>query len=166
MLSYFDSVIGWIDSTFTTVRKEMKGLPWGSFYERYHSTPYDTAKVGARVAVLFADECVTTKRNIFEYVQGGESDTKLLEVRFFDKSTIATTYTKQTEEAKRRELSNCPLCAAGTGTSRTRLYKLEEMDRGHVTAWNKGGSQRLPTARCSAAHTTGPSATSRCVLRC
>ena len=139
VLSYFDSVMGWVDSTFITVRKEMKGLPWGSFYEKYHSTPYDAAKVEERVAALFADECVTVKRNIFEYVLGGEAKPELLEVRFFDKSTIATTYAKQTEEAKKTGLSNCPLCAAGTSANRTRVYKLEEMDADHVTAWSRGG---------------------------
>lgn len=137
--AYFDSVIDWTESVFIRTYKEMKGLPWGAFYEDYHENAYDAEKVEERVQSLMTDECVTAKRNIFEYVLGGEAKPELLVVRFFDKSTIATTYAKQTDEAKKAGLSNCPLCAGGTGANRTRLYKLEEMDADHVTAWSRGG---------------------------
>ena len=140
MRAYFDSVIDWAESVFIRTYKEMKGLPWGAFYEDYHETSYDAEKVEERVHSLMADEHVTAKKNIFKYVLGGEQETQLLEVRFFDKSTIATVYTKQTEDAKKTGLSNCPLCAVGTGTGRTKIYKLEEMDADHVTAWSRGGA--------------------------
>lgn len=34
--AYFTSVIDWISSVFMNVESEMKGLPWGEFYETYH----------------------------------------------------------------------------------------------------------------------------------
>lgn len=36
--------------------------------------------------------------------------------------------------------SNCPLCAIGHDANKTRIYKQEEMDADHVTAWSNGGS--------------------------
>ena len=138
--NYFDSVIDWADSVFTSIYKEMKGLDWGKLYETYHTTPYDPQKVGARVAALMADECVGVKKNIFEYVLGGEEDTKLLEIRVFDDRTKRTVYQRQTAEARAKGVSNCPLCAIGGGMSSTKIYDLSEMDADHVTAWSKGGS--------------------------
>ena len=39
--------------------------------------------------------------------------------------------------------SNCPLCAAGDSANKTRMYKQNEMDADHVTAWSKGGKSDL-----------------------
>ena len=38
------------------------------------------------------------------------------------------------------ELSNCPYCAIGHDQNARRIWKLDEMDADHVTAWSKGGS--------------------------
>jgi 5-methylcytosine-specific restriction endonuclease McrA len=35
--------------------------------------------------------------------------------------------------------SNCPLCAGGNNANKSRIYKFDEMDADHVTAWSKGG---------------------------
>lgn len=80
------------------------------------------------------------RKGIFEYLLGGEQDTKLLEIRFFEDSTKKAAYKQQTDEAKAAGHSNCPLCAIGHGNLRTRIYELKEMEADHVTAWSKGGS--------------------------
>ncbi|MBO5368217.1 HNH endonuclease, partial [Methanocorpusculum sp.] len=36
--------------------------------------------------------------------------------------------------------SNCPLCALGNDNNKTRIYKINEMEADHVTAWSKGGA--------------------------
>ncbi len=36
--------------------------------------------------------------------------------------------------------SNCPLCALETGNNSKRIWKFNEMDADHVTAWSKGGA--------------------------
>jgi 5-methylcytosine-specific restriction endonuclease McrA len=118
----------------------MCGLEWGKLYERFHATPYDQARVKERVDALMADEAVTDKKGIFEYILGGEQEPRLLNVRLFEKSTIKSVYTKQTNEARKRNISNCPLCAHGDNTNRTKIWKQEEMDADHVTAWSKGGA--------------------------
>lgn len=48
-------------------------------------------------------------------------------------------YAKQTKQAQEKDISNCPLCALGHDSNRTRIYKISEMDADHVTAWSKGG---------------------------
>ena len=118
----------------------MRGLEWGRLYEAYHAQAYNSETVGARVEELMADDEVEKKRGIFEFVLGGETDTKLLEVRVFDKTTKKRVYERQTAEAKKKGVSNCPLCAAGKNANQTKIWGLDEMDADHVTAWSKGGA--------------------------
>lgn len=138
--SYFDAVLSWVNSVFPTVYSEMKGLDWGTLYERYHHLPYDPCKVDERVATLMEDPQVTDRKGIFEYVLGGEQNPRLINIRVFDKKTIQLVYNQQTAKAKDKGVSNCPYCAIGHDSSRTRIWKINEMDADHVTAWSKGGS--------------------------
>ncbi len=141
---YFRSVIDWISKTFDfEPEKDMCGLKWGELYEKYHNTPYSTAHVKKRVMALRSDEYVDDKKNIYEYILGGEKDTKLLNIRLFEESTKKTVYTRQTEEAKKKGISNCPLCAIENNANKARIYKYGEMDADHVTAWSKGGSSSI-----------------------
>jgi 5-methylcytosine-specific restriction endonuclease McrA len=77
---------------------------------------------------------------LFEYILGGSIDTKLLEVRVFDEATKKSVYTKQTLEAEKESISNCPLCTLGHDSNKTKIWKLTEMEADHVTAWSKGGA--------------------------
>ena len=140
METYFNSVIDWASGVFIHIEKEMCGLPWGELYEKYHKTPYDPAQVAAKQRELYEDYYVKNKKGIYEYILGGCQDTKLLEVRCFDEPTKKSVYARQTEEAKQKEVSNCPLCAIGHDANRARVWKLTEMDADHVTAWSKGGA--------------------------
>ncbi|MCR4827957.1 MAG: DUF262 domain-containing protein [Bacteroidales bacterium] len=135
--SYFDSVIAWVDSIFDEPYPEMRGLQWGDLYERYHTQPYDHTVVSAKIRELLADDYVQDRRGVFEYVLGGCKETKLLNVRLFDKPTQRKVYNRQTAEAKAKGISNCPLCAIKG--KHNKIYKLDEMEADHVTAWSKGG---------------------------
>jgi hypothetical protein len=137
---YFNTVIDWVDSIFEYTGTEMCGQEWGRLYETYHKNAYKKADVTARVDSLMADTQVTNKRGIFEYVLGGETDKSLLNIRVFDKKTIASVYKAQTKEAEAKGESNCPLCALTDGPNKARIYKLNEMDADHVTAWSRGGA--------------------------
>ncbi|MCL4210869.1 MAG: HNH endonuclease, partial [Phycisphaerales bacterium] len=121
------------------VYPEMKGLEWGRLYETYHDQSYNPAEVKAAVEKLMADEYVTNRKGIFEYVLGREKEKKLLAVRVFDERTKKVAYTKQTQAARGKNQSNCPLCAVGDNANKARIYKLDEMDADHVAAWSKGG---------------------------
>ena len=141
--SYFRSVIDWVTATFTMVERDMCGLEWGRLYETYRPTPYSIDHITERVKELQADESVRSPRNIYEYVLGGETDKKLLDIRIFEESTKRAAYKRQTENAEKRGISNCPLCALGNNANKTRIYKLSEMDADHVTAWSRGGATNI-----------------------
>ena len=141
--TYFNTVIDWVDSKFDDVYDEMQGLNWGELYERYHHLPLNHSELSAKVYELMHDDFVTNRRGIFEYVLGGCQDTRLLNVRLFDKPTMRKVYQEQTEKAKAAGISNCPYCAEGHEANRHRIWKPEEMDADHVSAWSKGGSTSI-----------------------
>ena len=138
--TYFNSVIDWVSTVFTDVESEMRGLEWGRLYETYKKKPYSPQQVSEQVKTLYADPYVKNRKGIFEYILGGSTDTKLLEVRVFDEATKKSVYAIQTAEAEKKSVSNCPLCALGHDSNKTKIWKLAEMDADHVTAWSKGGA--------------------------
>lgn len=140
---YFNSVIDWVSSVFTDVEKEMCGLEWGRLYEEYHTNAYNPAKVSTEVQKLYGDPYVGNKKGIFEYILGGSTDTKLLEIRVFDEATKRSIYASQTKKAEAKGESNCPHCVVGHEANKSKIWKLAEMDADHVTAWIKGGGTNI-----------------------
>lgn len=138
--NYFNSVIDWVSSLFVQIKPEMKGLEWGRLYETYRNTAYNHKDLSEQVEALYADLFVRQKKGVFEYLLGGSKDAKLLQVRVFDDATKASTYTRQTKEAKAQGISNCPLCAVGNNDNKTKIWLQKDMDADHVTAWSKGGT--------------------------
>lgn len=140
---YFNSVIDWVSSVFTDVESEMRGLEWGRLYEEYHKKSYNPAKISAEVQKLYADPYVKNRKGIFEYILGGSGDTKLLEVRVFDEATKKSVYATQTVKAEKKGESNCSHCAIGHDANKSKIWKLNEMDADHVTAWSRGGKSDI-----------------------
>ncbi len=141
---HYKKVITWITNTFTSYYKEMKGLNWGALYNTYNTNTYDAAKIAMEVAKLYADDSIENKKGIFEYVLGGSSDTKLLEIRLFSVKDKQIAYTNQTKAAQLAKTSNCPHCASDTASShKNKQWKLEDMEADHVAAWSKGGATNL-----------------------
>jgi len=138
--SDFNSVIDWVSGVFAGVESEMCGLEWGRMYEQYHKKAYGPAKISAEVKKLYADPYVKSRKGIFEYILGGLIDTKLLDVRVFDEATKKSVYATQTEKAKLKGKSNCPLCAIGHDANKGKIWSFGEMDADHVSAWSKGGA--------------------------
>lgn len=137
---YFQGVINWVEATFPKKRSQMKSVKWGPLHPIYKSATLDPAKLEERVNALMSDTDVKRKVGVYEFVLGGESDTKLIEVRVFDEKTKLAAYGRQTEVAKAAGTSNCPICAAGGNNNAERIYESTEMDADHVTAWTKGGA--------------------------
>jgi len=136
---YFNTVIDWISSVFTDVESEMCGLEWGRLYEEYHIKKFNPAKVSAEAHKLYGDFLVKDKKGIFEYILGGNNDTKLLNIRIFDEPTKRAVYEKQTREAETKKKSNCSLCAVGHDANKEKIWSFGEMEADHVSAWSKGG---------------------------
>jgi len=141
--NHFDTVMDWIDSVFEYTGNEVCGLDWGRLYRLYHANAYPKDEVTKRVDALLSDTQVENNRGIFEFILGGEKDTSLLNVRVFDEKTKKVVYDNQTKAAVEKGVSNCPLCAIGHDNNAKRIYRINEMDADHVTAWSKGGATSI-----------------------
>lgn len=138
--TYFNTVINWVSAVFRDVEDEMRGLEWGRLYEQYHNTAYDPTDLAEKIQALYGDSYVKHRRGIWEYVLGGSTDTKLLQVRMFDEATKKAVYQRQTRATQEAGVSNCPNCALGHDANSRKIWKLDEMDADHVAAWSKGGA--------------------------
>jgi 5-methylcytosine-specific restriction endonuclease McrA len=136
---YFDSVIDWVSTVFTDVENEMRGIEWGRLYESNHKKPFNSVTVSEDLKRLYGDPYVKNRRGIFEYILGGSTDTKLLDIRIFDEATKKAVYKIQTEKAKIKGKSNCPHCAIGHDGNKNKIWLSSEMDADHVAAWSRGG---------------------------
>ena len=127
---YFQRVIEWVERLFPTYRKEMKGLPWGIYYNRYYKNTYNPIALEQEIATLMADEDVTKKSGIYKYVLEkaiGNDDPSVLGIRAFSDSQKRTIYEQQG--------GVCPHCG--------KKFDYEEMEGDHITPWSKGGKTEL-----------------------
>lgn len=140
---YFSSVIDWVSSVFIDVESEMRGLEWGRLYEVYHKKSYNPKKVSEEVKKLYGDPYIKNRKGIFEFILGGSTETKLLEVRVFDEATKKAVYTTQTAKAEKKGESNCSNCAIGHDANKDKIWSFGEMEADHVSAWSKGGKTAI-----------------------
>lgn len=138
--AYFNTVIAWVSTVFTSVESEMRGLEWGRLYELYGKKSYNPANVSELVAKLYADFYVKNRKGVFEFILGGAKDPQLLDIRIFDEATKRAAYSKQTQLAEEKGHSNCSYCSIGVGANKTKIWKLADMDADHVSPWSRGGA--------------------------
>jgi hypothetical protein len=120
---YFQNVIDWVMTKFKVYRREMKGIDWGLLYNQYKDNTYDADALEEQIKVLMADDDVTAKKGIYEFVLSGETLEKTLNIRKFTDSQKRTVY--------ERQKGICPICG--------RHFELEEMEGDHITPWRDGG---------------------------
>jgi hypothetical protein len=118
---YFKNVIDWVKLTFTTYRKEMKGLGWGGLYDQYKDKVFDTKALEADICALMMDDDVTNKRGVYSYVLTRTE--KFLSIRAFSES--------QKRAAYERQKGICPNCG--------QHFEYEGMEGDHITPWSLGG---------------------------
>ena len=130
LFHYFEDVMRWMKTIFKNhedYQKDMKGLPWGIFYNTYAAKTMhlNSEHIETRVSELMSDEDVTNKKGIFEYILSGESKEheKHLHIRAFTDSQKRSQYGKQ--EGK------CVKCK--------KKCTFEDMEADHITPWSKGG---------------------------
>ena len=140
---YFNSVIDWVSSVFVDVESEMRGIEWGRLYELHHKKPFNSTKVSAELKRLYGDPYVKNCKGVFEFILGGSTDTKLLDIRVFDEATKKAVYKTQTDKAIGKRKSNCPHCAIGHDAYKNKIWLLSEMDADHAAAWSKGGATAI-----------------------
>lgn len=118
---YFQNVINWVKVIFPKYRKEMKGLEWGVYYNKYSQNNYDPKTLESRIAELMQDDDVTKKSGIYEYLLDGAE--KHLSIRAFTQSMARAAY--------ERQKGVCPICR--------QHFEITEMQADHITPWSKGG---------------------------
>ncbi len=119
---YFQSVIDWVESTFTNKRpKIMKGVEWGSLYNEFKDEDLDADEIEQETARLILDDDVTKQSGIYRYILTGEE--KHLNIRAFSKSMKQKAYEKQS--------GVCAIC--------DKKFEIKEMEADHITPWSEGG---------------------------
>ena len=69
---YFQSVINWIKSTFTTKRPQiMRSVDWGNLYNSCKDADLDPEEIERRTARLVLDDDVTRRAGIYPYILTG-----------------------------------------------------------------------------------------------
>ena len=92
--NYFRSVIDWVEAIFPKKRKEMKGVEWGLLFNKHgERTDLDPKALEARIQELLADEDVTKKSGIYEYLL--TDDERKLNIRAFTDKQKQEQYQKQ-----------------------------------------------------------------------
>ena len=120
--SYFRSVIEWVEAIFPKYRSQMKGQPWGEYYNAHHErTDLDPFALEERITALLADPDVSKKKGVYEYVLTG--DERCLNIRQFDERTKL--------EAYERQRGRCAICG--------KHFEIGEMHGDHIVPWSKGG---------------------------
>ncbi|MFA7384164.1 MAG: DUF262 domain-containing protein [Desulfurivibrionaceae bacterium] len=130
--TYFRNVIEWAQLTFTTYRKEMKGVAWGPLYDEFKDEPYDPAALEKRIAALMRDPDVSKKKGIYTYVLTGEE--RHLSIRQFDDNMKRAAY-----EAQNGMCANGTKCKTPGNDDGHSVFELGEMNGDHITPWSKGG---------------------------
>ena len=122
---YFQTVINWVIATFPHYRKEMKGLEWGVFHNKYGTNKYDPKQLEARIVDLMQDEDISRYSGIYEYLLSGEDKNteRVLSIRAFTPKMVRAAYEHQK--------GICPVCK--------KHFDIEGMQADHITPWSKGG---------------------------
>ncbi len=119
---YFQTVINWVKAIFPVYRsKEMKGLEWGIFYNKYSAGKYDPKQLEARIVDLMDNEDVTKHSGIYEYLLDG--DERHLSIRTFTSKMARAAYERQ----------------KGVCTTCKKHFEIEDMQADHITPWSKEG---------------------------
>ena len=137
---YFENVVAWVKTKFTEYRKEMKGLEWGLFYNKYKDKKLNAAELETRIKELILDDEVTSKKGIYLYLLSGNEQT--LSLRQFSEAQRGQMYEKQKG-----------FCANSNGTAKGLKgvkcqnegvkLPIEQMHADHIMPWSKGGKTEL-----------------------
>ena len=120
--NYYQSVISWVEATFTTKRKKMmEGLPWGEYYNDYKNLSLDPNYLEGEILKLIDDEDVDNNKGIYLYLLSGEE--KHLNIRKFNDAMKQRAYERQ----------------KGICTKCKEHFELEKMDADHIVLWKDGG---------------------------
>ena len=121
--SYFQSIIDWIEATFTTARpKFMRKVDWGKLYTEYRQCELDPESIEEKITQLILDDDVQNKSGIYTYLLDG--DEQHLKIRAFSDNMKQKVYENQKHI--------CLHCK--------KTFKINKMEGDHIVPWRDGGS--------------------------
>ena len=118
---YFQKVISWIKVVFPKYYKEMKGVDFGTLYNKFKDKEFNSKNLGDEITKLMQDDEVQKKSGIFPYVL--TRDERHLNLRAFSDN--------QKREAYERQKGICFECK--------NHFEIEEMEADHIDPWHEGG---------------------------
>jgi len=118
---YFKDVIAWIEATFTKKRRFMKGVDWGTLYNKYKDKKQNPSAIEKGTAKLILDDDVTKNSGIYPYIITG--DEKYLSIRSFTPAMKQKVYEKQK--------GKCIICGEH--------FDISDMEADHIDPWKDGG---------------------------
>lgn len=130
--TYFQNVIRWVQETFTTYRKEMRGIEWGPLYDCYKDQQFDTDELERRTAELMQDFDVTAHKGIYTYLLTG--DERHLSIRQFNDRDKRAAYERQNHKC-----ANGSRCRTPGNDDGQHAFEIGEMEGDHIKPWSKGG---------------------------
>lgn len=129
-------------------RKEMKGLPWGVFYNKYYekSKSWDCEAIEAIVSKLMKDPDVSSKSGIYEYILAGDfvAGEFVTNEVFESKLNIRTFDDNMKREAYERQKGICIKC--------NEHFEISEMDADHIDPWHSGGKTNADNCQMLCKH--------------
>ncbi len=138
--NYYTAVMEWVGSKFKVWRKEMKGLPWGLWYNKAQRgqctgrlIEKSADEIEDEIKHLIEDDEIQTIKGIYEYLIDGEE--KHLSLRAFDDKIKHRVYENQHHK--------CPYCDIHRGghtyPENKTEYEYGEMEGDHIVPWSQGG---------------------------
>lgn len=119
---YFQSVISWIETTFTNKREKfMKSVDWGVLYNEFKDNIYNTHELEKEIAQLVLDDEVQKKSGIYPYILTRKE--KYLSIRAFSDEIKQKVYEIQK--------GICVKCS--------KHFPIYQMEGDHITPWHEGG---------------------------
>lgn len=127
---YYENVIKWVKATFSTYRKDMKGIEWGLLYNKYGKNKYDPdgleAELGRLYKIYDVDPDGLKKNGFYEYVLSGNRS--LVWNRAFSPKQQRLAYQNQNNK-----------CGGRCG----REMQFEMLEAHHKIAFADGGETRI-----------------------
>lgn len=121
LIVYYKAVIDWARKLFPKKREKIDKVEWGILYNKYHDKEYDLDKLEEIVATLYADNDVTAKEGIYEYIfDNSESH---LHIRQFTPEIKTHVYELQGQK--------CKDCG--------QHFELSDLQAHHKVRWIDGG---------------------------
>lgn len=122
MWQHFRNVTDWVRFTFPVCRRKyMQGIEWGLLFDFHGGKNLNPCKLEEKIQSLLADDDVTRKQGVYEYVLDG--DERHLHIRQFPDRDKRSAY--------ERQKGICAMCGEH--------FEIGQMEADHIIAWSRGG---------------------------